>query len=87
MASKSIKVSWDASIGDVSGDKLQLIPMMPDRKRQELYVGPKQTSVVVRDLSPDTEYQINLYALKGLSPSEPIMAMQKTEPLKISLGE
>ena len=87
MASKSIKVSWDASIGDVSGYKLQLIPMMPDRKRQELYVGPKQTSVVVRDLSPDTEYQINLYALKGLSPSEPIMAMQKTEPLKISLGE
>ncbi|XP_062324096.1 collagen alpha-1(XII) chain [Osmerus eperlanus] len=85
VASKSMKVSWDASFGDVSGYKLQLIPMMPDRKRQELYVGPKQTSVMVRDLSPDTEYQINLYALKGLTPSEPTMAMQKTESVKISL--
>ena len=82
-----MKVSWDASFGDVSGYKLQLIPMMPDRKRQELYVGFKQTSVVIRDLSPDTEYQINLYALKGLTPSEPIMAMQKPESIKISLGE
>uniref|UniRef100_A0A671W1Y9 Collagen type XII alpha 1 chain n=2 Tax=Sparus aurata TaxID=8175 RepID=A0A671W1Y9_SPAAU len=84
-ASKSIRVTWEASIGEVTGYKVQMIPMMTGSKRQELYVGPGQTSVVVRDLSPDTEYQINLYALKGLMPSEPITTMQKTQPVTVSL--
>lgn len=87
MASKSIRVSWDASIGEVSGYKVQMIPMMTGSKRQELYLGPGQTSVVVRDLSPDVEYQISLFALKGLMPSEPITIMQKTQPVKVSVGE
>ncbi|XP_070782388.1 collagen alpha-1(XII) chain [Enoplosus armatus] len=85
VASKSIRVTWEASIGDVSGYKVQMIPMMTGSKQQELYVGPAQSSVVVRDLSPDTEYQISLYALKGLMPSEPITVMQKTQPVKVSL--
>ncbi|XP_074540734.1 collagen alpha-1(XII) chain isoform X2 [Halichoeres trimaculatus] len=85
VASKSIRVTWDASIGEVSGYKVQMIPMMTGSKRQELYVGAGQTSVVVRDLSPDTEYQISLYALKGLTPSDPVMVMQKTEPVKVSV--
>lgn len=87
VASKSMRVTWDPSIGQVSGYKVQMIPMMADSKRQEVYVGVGQTSVVVRDLSPDVEYQIILYALKGLTPSEPITVMQKTEPVKVSMGE
>lgn len=82
-----MRVTWDASIGDISGYKVQMIPMITGSKQQELYLSPTQTSVVVRDLSPDTEYQISLFALKGLTPSEPIIAMQKTEPVKVSLGE
>uniref|UniRef100_A0A674BWN9 Collagen type XII alpha 1 chain n=1 Tax=Salmo trutta TaxID=8032 RepID=A0A674BWN9_SALTR len=85
VASKSMRVTWDASFGDVSGYKIQLIPMMAGSKRQELYVSPSQTSATVTGLSPDTEYQISLFALKGLTPSEPIMAMEKTEPVKVSL--
>uniref|UniRef100_A0A8C8FZR9 Collagen alpha-1(XII) chain n=1 Tax=Oncorhynchus tshawytscha TaxID=74940 RepID=A0A8C8FZR9_ONCTS len=85
MASKSMRVTWDISFGDVSGYKLQLIPMMAGSKRQELYVGASQTSVMVTGLSPDTEYQISLFALKGLTPSEPIITMEKTEPVKVSL--
>ncbi|XP_041716802.1 collagen alpha-1(XII) chain isoform X6 [Coregonus clupeaformis] len=85
VASKSMRVTWDASFGDVSGYKLQLIPMMAGSKRQELYIGASQTSVTITGLSPDTEYQISLFALKGLTPSEPIMAMEKTEPVKVSL--
>ncbi|XP_053193439.1 collagen alpha-1(XII) chain [Scomber japonicus] len=84
-ASKSMRLTWDSSIGDVSGYKLQFIPMMTGMKRQELYVGANQNSVVVKDLSPDTQYQISLFALKGLLPSEPVVAMQKTEPVKLSL--
>ncbi|KAM9339586.1 collagen alpha-1(XII) chain [Symphorus nematophorus] len=85
VASKSIRVNWDASIGEATGYKVQMIPMMAGSKRQELYVGPGQTSVVVRDLSPNTEYQISLYALKGLTLSEPVTVMQMTQPVTVSL--
>ncbi|KAG7465749.1 hypothetical protein MATL_G00156840 [Megalops atlanticus] len=85
ISSKSMRVTWDPSVGEVTGYKLQLIPMLAGSKRQELYVGPAQTSVNVRDLSPETEYEISLFALKGLTPSEPVMAMEKTQPTKISL--
>ncbi|XP_076011024.1 collagen alpha-1(XII) chain-like [Genypterus blacodes] len=85
VASKSIRVTWVPSIGEVSGYKVQMLPMMAGGKRQELYVGAGHTSVVVRDLSPDTEYEISLFALKGLMPSEPVTTMQKTQPVKVSL--
>ncbi|XP_034073276.1 LOW QUALITY PROTEIN: collagen alpha-1(XII) chain-like [Gymnodraco acuticeps] len=85
VASKSLRLMWDASIGEVSGYKVQMIPMMAGSKRQELHVGPTQTQVVVSDLSPDTEYQISLFALNGLMPSEPLTLMQKTQLVKVSL--
>ncbi|XP_046901401.1 collagen alpha-1(XII) chain isoform X1 [Hypomesus transpacificus] len=85
MSSKSMRVTWDASRGEVTGYKLTLIPMMAGLKRQVLYTGPTQTSVNVRDLSPETEYEITLFALKGLTPSDPVMAMEKTQPVKVSL--
>lgn len=87
LTSKSMRLQWDASPGDVTGYKLQLVPMIAGAKRQELYVGPTQTFVNVRDLSPETEYEISLFALKGLTPSEAVMAMEKTEPLKVSMGK
>lgn len=87
IASKSMRVTWDASPGEITGYKITLIPMLAGMKRQELYMGPTQTSINVRDLSPETEYEISLYALKGLTPSEPIMAMEKTQPIKVSTGK
>ncbi|XP_030574028.1 collagen alpha-1(XII) chain isoform X3 [Archocentrus centrarchus] len=84
IASKSMRVTWDASLGDITGYKLTLIPMLVGMKRQELYIGAGQTSINVRDLSPETVYEINLYALKGLTPSEPITALEKTQPIKVS---
>lgn len=87
VASKSMRLTWGASLGEVTGYKIQLMPLIEGSKRQDLYVSPTQTSVNVRDLSPDTEYEISLFALRGLMPSEPITAIQKTEPLKISLGK
>lgn len=87
IASKSMRVTWDASLGDITGYKLTLNPMLPGMKRQELYMGATQTSINVRDLSPETEYEINLYALKGLTPSEPTIALEKTQPVKVSTGK
>nr|XP_043903464.1 collagen alpha-1(XII) chain-like isoform X1 [Solea senegalensis] len=84
IASKSMRVTWDPSLGDITGYKLTLMPMLPGMKRQELYIGPTQTSINVRDLSPETEYEISLYALKGLTPSEAILAMEKTQPVKVT---
>lgn len=86
VASKSMRVSWDASGGDISGYRLQMIPMMAGSKQQDLYLVSTQTSVVVRDLSPDTVYQVNVFAMKDLMSSEPVTVMQKTEPVKVSLG-
>ncbi|KAM9466860.1 collagen alpha-1(XII) chain isoform 2-T2 [Clarias gariepinus] len=85
ISSKSMRVTWDASPGHITGYKLQLIPMLAGSKRQEMYTGPAQTSVNVRDLSPETEYEISLFALKGFTPSEPVMAMEKTQPVKVSV--
>lgn len=87
ISSKSMRVTWDASPGDITGYKLQLIPMLAGNKRQELYTGPTQASVNVRDLSPETEYEISLFALKAFIPSEPVMAMEKTQPVKVSVGK
>lgn len=87
IASKSMRVTWDPSLGDVTGYKLTLNPMLPGMKRQELYTGPTHTSINVRDLSPETVYEIALYALKGLTPSEPIMATEKTQPVKVTTGK
>uniref|UniRef100_A0A3B3DVD7 Collagen, type XII, alpha 1b n=1 Tax=Oryzias melastigma TaxID=30732 RepID=A0A3B3DVD7_ORYME len=85
VASKSMRVTWDASISDVSGYRVQMIPMIAGSKQQDAYIGATQTSVVVKDLSPDTEYQVNLFAFKGLTPSEPIRVMQKTQPVQVSM--
>ncbi|XP_014895004.1 collagen alpha-1(XII) chain [Poecilia latipinna] len=85
VASKSMRLSWDASGGDVSGYRVQIIPMMAGSKQQDLYLASSQTSVVVRDLSPDTAYQVNVFAMKDLMSSEPVTVMQKTEPVKVSL--
>ncbi|KAL2099144.1 hypothetical protein ACEWY4_005624 [Coilia grayii] len=85
ISSKSMRVTWDPSPGDITGYKLQLMPMIAGSKRQELYTGPRHTSVNVRDLTPETEYEISLFALKGLIPSDPINAMEKTQPVKVSL--
>lgn len=87
VASKSMRVSWDPSVGQVSGYKVQMIPLLAGSKWQEAYVGGGQSSAMVGDLSPDVEYQVKLFALKGLTPSEPVSVLQKTEPLKASLGE
>uniref|UniRef100_M3ZDJ3 Collagen alpha-1(XII) chain n=1 Tax=Xiphophorus maculatus TaxID=8083 RepID=M3ZDJ3_XIPMA len=84
IASKSMRVTWDPSLGEITGYKLTLIPMVPGMKRQELYIGPTQTSINARDLSPETEYEISLFALKGLTPSEPILDLAKTQPVKVS---
>uniref|UniRef100_A0A3B4FJG1 Collagen alpha-1(XII) chain-like n=1 Tax=Pundamilia nyererei TaxID=303518 RepID=A0A3B4FJG1_9CICH len=84
VSSKSMRVTWAPSLGDITGYKLTLNPMLPGMKRQELYIGAGQTSVNVRDLSPETEYEISLYALKGLTPSEPIVELEKTQPVKVS---
>ncbi|RXM27373.1 Collagen alpha-1(XII) chain [Acipenser ruthenus] len=85
ISSKSMRITWDASSGQITGYKLQLIPMLAGSTRQELYVGPNVTFINARDLSPETEYQINLFALKGLTPSEPLVVMETTQPVKVSL--
>ncbi|TRY92824.1 hypothetical protein DNTS_024890 [Danionella cerebrum] len=84
ISSKSMRIAWDSSPGDVTGYKLQVFPIIPGAKKQELYTGPTISFANVRDLSHETEYEISLFALKGLTPSKPQVVREKTQPVKVS---
>ncbi|XP_052386234.1 collagen alpha-1(XII) chain-like isoform X2 [Carassius gibelio] len=84
ISSKSMRITWHSSPGDITGYKLQVFPMITAAKKQELYMGPTFTVANVRDLSPETEYEISLFALKGLTPSKPQVVNEKTQPVKVS---
>ncbi|XP_058604797.1 collagen alpha-1(XII) chain isoform X4 [Onychostoma macrolepis] len=84
VSSKSMRITWDSSPGDITGYKLQVFPLIAGAKKQELYIGPTFTMANVRDLSPETEYEISLFALKGLTPSKPQVVNEKTQPVKVS---
>lgn len=82
-----MRITWDSSPGDVTGYKLQVFPLIAGAKKQELYIGPTFTMANVRDLSPETEYDISLFALKGLTPSKPQVVNERTQPVKVSTGK
>ncbi|KAK7142862.1 hypothetical protein R3I94_012270 [Phoxinus phoxinus] len=84
VSSKSMRITWDSSPGVITGYKLQVFPVIVGAKKQELYTGPTFTLANVRDLSPETEYEISLFALKGLTPSKPQVVTEKTQPVKVS---
>ncbi|XP_013922004.1 PREDICTED: collagen alpha-1(XII) chain-like, partial [Thamnophis sirtalis] len=83
ISSRAIKITWDPSPSDITGYKVDIIPMIADAKQFSMNVGPQTTAFNVKDLSADTEYQINVYAMKGLTPSEPVSIMEKTQPVKV----
>ncbi|XP_067222856.1 collagen alpha-1(XII) chain isoform X4 [Chanodichthys erythropterus] len=84
ISSKSMRITWESSPGVITGYKLQVFPIIAGAKKQELYTGPTFTLANVRDLSPETEYEISLFALKGLTPSKPQVVTEKTQPVKVS---
>lgn len=87
VSSKYIKLSWSPSPSPVTGYKVLLIPMTAGSRQHALSVGPQTTTLSVRDLSADTEYQISVSAMKGLTSSEPISIMEKTQPMKVQVGK
>jgi collagen type XII alpha len=87
VSSKYVKLSWDPSPSPVTGYKVLLTPMATGSRQHALSVGPQTTMLNVRDLSADMEYQISVYAMKGLTSSEPISIMEKTQPMKVQVGK
>lgn len=83
ISSKSMKITWKASPSQITGYRIQLTPMLAGSKPQAVNVGPKTTSHILKDLSPDTEYEINVFAMKELTASEPISTLEKTQAVKI----
>ncbi|KAM8953803.1 collagen alpha-1(XII) chain [Pelodytes ibericus] len=83
ITSKSMKITWRPSPSQITGYRIHLIPMIAGSKQHVLNLGPQTTSINMKDLSPDTEYQINLFAMKGLTASDPISALEKTLSVKI----
>lgn len=87
VSSKYIKLGWSASPSPVTGYKILLTPMTAGSRQHALSVGPQTTMLSVRDLSADTEYQISVSAMKGLTSSEPVSIMEKTQPMKVQVGK
>lgn len=87
ISSKSMKITWKASPSQITGYRIQLTPMLAGSKSQAVNVGPKTTSHILKDLSPDTEYEINVFAMKELTASEPISTLEKTQAVKIRVGK
>nr|XP_021484130.1 collagen alpha-1(XII) chain [Meriones unguiculatus] len=85
LSSKYVRLSWDPSPSAVTGYKILLTPMAAGSRHHALSVGPQTTTLNVRDLSADTEYQISVFAMKGLTSSEPISVMEKTQPMKVQV--
>ncbi|CAI5769701.1 collagen alpha-1(XII) chain isoform X1 [Podarcis lilfordi] len=85
VSSRSIRITWHPSPSEITGYKVDLIPMIAGAKQYSLSVGPQTTAFNVKDLSPDTEYQINVYAMKGLTPSEAVTIMEKTQAVKVQV--
>ncbi|XP_062981009.1 collagen alpha-1(XII) chain isoform X2 [Elgaria multicarinata webbii] len=85
VSSRSIRVTWYPSPSEITGYKVDLIPMIAGARQYSLSVGPQTTALNVKDLSSDTEYQINVYAMKELTASEPVTIMEKTQPVKVQV--
>ncbi|XP_039202568.1 collagen alpha-1(XII) chain isoform X3 [Crotalus tigris] len=85
ISSRSIKITWDPSPSDITGYKVDIIPMIAGAKQFSVNVGPQTTAFNIKELSADTEYQINVYAMKGLASSEPVSIMEKTQPVKVRI--
>ncbi|EAW48748.1 collagen, type XII, alpha 1, isoform CRA_a [Homo sapiens] len=85
VSSKYVKLNWNPSPSPVTGYKVILTPMTAGSRQHALSVGPQTTTLSVRDLSADTEYQISVSAMKGMTSSEPISIMEKTQPMKVQV--
>eukprot|EP00062_Callorhinchus_milii_P020383 gi/632975970/ref/XP_007904530.1/ PREDICTED: collagen alpha-1(XII) chain isoform X1 [Callorhinchus milii] len=85
IASKFLKLVWDPSLGQVTGYRLQLIPLVPGVEKQEVSLDSQARMAVVQNLNPGTEYQINLYAMRGLASSEPISILETTQVIGVSI--
>ncbi|XP_072305551.1 collagen alpha-1(XII) chain-like [Eucyclogobius newberryi] len=85
VSSKSLGVRWEPSPSDVSGYRLQVVPVSSGGSRQELYVSSQTTSALLKDLSPQTAYEVHLYALKDMTSSQATSASALTLPLQVSV--
>ncbi|XP_062911509.1 collagen alpha-1(XII) chain isoform X1 [Mobula hypostoma] len=85
VASKFMKIIWDSSPGQITGYRLHLVPMVTGIKDHSVNVNADTRMVVVKDLTPNTTYQIKLYAMRGLTSSDPVMLMDKTKPMDVSV--
>ncbi|XP_069786793.1 collagen alpha-1(XII) chain isoform X2 [Narcine bancroftii] len=82
IASNFMKIIWDSSPSQITGYRIQLVPMVAGIKQHNVNVDAATRTVVVKGLIPDTQYQVNVFATRGLASSDPVSTMDKTKPVK-----
>lgn len=87
ITSRAIRITWSKSPSEITGYKVDVVPMTAGSKQYSLSVGPQTTAFNIKELAADTEYQINVYAMKGLTASDPVTIMEKTQPVSVQVGK
>ncbi|KAF7477201.1 Hypothetical predicted protein [Marmota monax] len=79
---RSFRVSWTPPSDSVDRYKVEYYPVSGG-KRQEFYVSRLETSTVLKDLKPETEYVVNVYSVVEDEYSEPLKGTEKTLPVPV----
>uniref|UniRef100_A0A8C4RJN8 Collagen alpha-1(XII) chain n=1 Tax=Erpetoichthys calabaricus TaxID=27687 RepID=A0A8C4RJN8_ERPCA len=79
VTSHSFRATWTAPSGNV--DSYRVVYMTIGGRPKELSVDGSITTAVLPDLNPETEYEVNVYAILGQESSEPLTGRETTLPL------
>nr|XP_012997177.1 collagen alpha-1(XII) chain isoform X1 [Cavia porcellus] len=79
---RSFRVSWTPPSDSVDRYKVEYYPVTGG-KRQEFYVSRLETSTVLKELKPETEYVVNVYSVVEDEYSEPLKGTEKTLPVPV----
>ncbi|XP_018587674.1 collagen alpha-1(XII) chain isoform X3 [Scleropages formosus] len=76
----SFRATWTAPSGPVDRYRVEYVPLAGGRSR-EVFVDGTRTTVVLRNLTPLTEYSVSVYSVVGEASSEPLRGTETTLPL------
>ncbi|XP_060707180.1 tenascin-X-like [Hemiscyllium ocellatum] len=79
LTDSSVTVHWAAPAAPVDSFKIFYVPTKRGEPRSAVIAGRK-TNITLRDLLPDTQYEVNLVAVRGATESPPILDHFTTAP-------
>ncbi|GCC16789.1 hypothetical protein chiPu_0021919, partial [Chiloscyllium punctatum] len=79
LTDSSVTIHWAVPSAPVDSFKIFYVPTKQGEPRSMVIAG-RNTNVTLRDLLPDTQYEVNLVAVRGATESPPILDHFTTAP-------